>query len=80
MNNLSTLNRVLRVALSIGIVVTVLLMSGPVGNLAYAILVSIYAGLTGFLGWDPAIALMDKAHEKASEKTSHTHHDHLLHH
>jgi hypothetical protein len=80
MNNINTINRVLRVVLSLGIVVVVLGMTGPVGNLAYAFLVSIYAGLTGFIGWDPAIALMDRLHKKVTDKADHTHHNHLLHH
>jgi hypothetical protein len=80
MNNINTLNRAARIALSLGIVVTVLGMSGPVGNLVYAIFVSIYAGLTGFIGWDPAMALMDKMHKKSADKVGHVHDNHLAHH
>jgi len=80
MKNISTFNRVLRITLSLGIVVAVLNMSGPVGNLVYALFISLYVGLTASIGWDPMIALMNRVTGKAASESDHVHHDHLLHH
>ncbi len=72
--NISSLNRVLRIVLSLGLVFTVLSMSGPLGALVSLPFVSIYAGITGFIGWDPVIALMSDVHQKLTAKPTHIHH------
>ena len=59
-SNINTVNRIARLALSLGLIFIVLSLSGPLGALAYLPYVSIYTGITAFIGWDPAIALMNR--------------------
>ena len=77
MNNISTLNRIFRIALSLGLIVAVLNGSGPLGAMAYLPFISIYAGLTAFIGWDPVNALVSKLEKVLAIKHSHTHHGDL---
>ena len=72
MENINTLNRTFRIALSLGLVVVALNMTGPLGDVAYALFVSIYAGITGFIGWDPVIAFLSKFSWKPVVKQAHT--------
>lgn len=72
--NISNLNRVLRTVLSLGLVFAVLSMSGPLGALVSLPFISIYAGITGFIGWDPVIALINDVHQKLTTKPTHIHH------
>jgi hypothetical protein len=58
--NINYVSRFLRVALSLGLVFAVLNAAGPLGALVYAPFVSIYAGITGFIGWDPLYALVSE--------------------
>ena len=59
-SNINTVNRIARLALSLGLIFIVLSLGGPLGALAYLPFVSIYTGITAFIGWDPAIALMGR--------------------
>jgi hypothetical protein len=70
--NIGIVNRVLRMALSLGLVFTILSMSGPLGALVYLPFVSIYAGLTAFIGWDPVHALLGQVPQQT--KSGHHHH------
>ncbi len=72
--NISILNRVFRIALSLGLIFTILSMSGPLGAMLYAPFFSIYAGITAFIGWDPVNALMSKVQEWLTDTTTHVHH------
>jgi len=78
MENINILDRTLRIVLSLGIVLVMLNMSGPLGIAAYAVFVSIYAGITGFIGWDPVISLMSKTDKKVSATHGHAHHGKLV--
>lgn len=77
MKNINTLDRTLRMALSLGLVLIALNMSGPIGTLAYAVFVSIYAGITAAIGWDPMIAAMSNS-DKQSVGKRHTSHGNLI--
>jgi hypothetical protein len=74
--NISVVDRAFRIAISLGVVVAVLSMSGPVGGLVYALFVSAYLGITAFIGWDPVSALMGRF-EGASTKEPRAPHGHL---
>ncbi len=56
-NNISISGRIFRIALSTGLIVAVLNSTGPLGAMVYLPFVSIYAGLTAFIGWDPVNAI-----------------------
>jgi hypothetical protein len=75
--NISNMNRVARIVLSLGLVFAVLNAAGPLGALVVAPFISIYAGITGFIGWDPVSALMSQAREASAAKPAHVHHDGL---
>jgi hypothetical protein len=66
--NITTINRVSRVALSIALVMAVVNMTGPLGVLTVMPFISIYAGITGFIGWDPIAALLNQIEVKAADK------------
>lgn len=75
--NINTINRVSRIVLSLGIVYAVLSMSGPLGALVYAPFISIYAGITGFIGWDPVNELISKRRASPAANLAHVHHGEL---
>jgi hypothetical protein len=75
--NISNMNRAARVVLSLGLVFAVLNAAGPLGALAVLPFISIYAGITGFIGWDPVSAFMNQAFEAPEAKPVHVHHDGL---
>ena len=63
-NNISTSGRIFRIALSVGLVMLVMNSAAPLGNLAYLPFVSIYAGITGFIGADPVNTLASMISKK----------------
>jgi len=77
-NNISTLNRIFRIVLSLGLIAVVLNGSGPLGAMVYLPFISIYAGITAFIGWDPVNALAKKPEKAITATHSHTHHGDLL--
>jgi hypothetical protein len=66
--NITTINRVSRVALSVALVLAVVNLSGPLGVLTIMPFISIYAGITGFIGWDPISALLNQVEVKAANQ------------
>jgi len=70
MYNISISGRVFRIALSIGLILTVLNSGSPLGNMVYLPFAAIYAGITGFIGWDPVNKLASIVEEKIKSKTS----------
>ncbi len=54
--NISTGERVIRMAVTAGLIGTVLTHSGDLGYLTLLPLMSVYTGLTAFIGWDPVVA------------------------
>jgi len=78
MENITILNRTFRIALSLGLIFVTLNMSGPLGTVVYALFISIYAGITASIGWDPLIALMGSIDKKSSLKLVHGHHSGLV--
>jgi hypothetical protein len=75
--NINIMNRVGRVVLSVGLVFAVMSVSGPLGTLVALPFVSIYAGITGFIGWDPVAALLGKVHFSPVLEPKHVPHDGL---
>jgi hypothetical protein len=74
--NITVADRLFRIAISLGLVLAVLSMSGPVGSLVYALFVSIYLGITAFIGWDPVNALLNPSpspQEKPAAKQGYHH-------
>ena len=76
--NISIYGRVIRIALSIGLVMAVMNMSAPLGAMVYLPFISIYAGITGFIGWDPVNAVVKQFQEQAMSKPGYVHHDRLI--
>jgi len=66
--NISTSGRVFRIALSLGLVMVTISSAAPLDQLVYLPFISIYAGITGFIGADPVNALMNKISEKIAAK------------
>ncbi len=73
-NNISTSGRIFRIVLSVGLVMFVMNSAAPLGNLAYLPFVSIYAGITGFIGADPVNALASMISKKMAAKPSYARH------
>jgi hypothetical protein len=46
----------------------VLNLSGPLGVLTIMPFISIYAGITGFIGWDPVTALLGQLEARHAAK------------
>lgn len=56
--NISNSERVARVVLGVGVILDVVFhASGPLGWVAILPILSIYPGLTGFIGYDPIYAM-----------------------
>jgi hypothetical protein len=75
--NISNMNRAARIVLSLGLVFAVLNATGPLGALVALPFISIYAGITGFVGWDPVSALASQAREASEAKSVSIHQDGL---
>jgi hypothetical protein len=71
--NITVIDRAFRIAISLGVVLAVLNMSGPLGSMVYALFVSIYLGITAFIGWDPIAALMGRVSKGVSARPAHVH-------
>jgi len=69
-NNISISGRVFRIALSTGLILTVLNSGAPLGAMVFLAFASIYAGITGFIGWKPINKLASVVEEKMQGKTS----------
>ncbi len=79
MNNISLLNRAFRLLVTFAIVFSVLSVDGPIHNLVYALFISIFTGLTAFIGWCPAVALMDRLHKHLPSHSDVVTHNKLSH-
>jgi hypothetical protein len=77
-SNISTLNKIFRIVLILGLIAVVLNGSGPLGAMVYLPFISIYAGITAFIGWDPVHAVAKKLEKTITIKHSHTHNGDLL--
>ncbi len=68
--NIGTVERALRMAVTLGIVVAVLNVNGELGYLALLPLLAIYTGITAFIGWDPIEALADSMKQSMTSSAS----------
>jgi len=59
-SNLSVTERGVRVFLSAGLIAATLAGQGAIGTFAFAPLLAIYPGITGFIGWDPLLSLIGR--------------------
>jgi len=66
--NISISGGIFRVTLSVGLILVVMNSNAPLNDAVYLAFVSIYAGITGFIGWDPVNAIMDRVSEKLIAK------------
>ncbi len=76
--NISTSDRLFRLVVSLGLILSVVSGTGPIGAMAYLPIIALYPGLTASTGWDPVIALSKQLREKSAAKPRNARHGQLV--
>lgn len=66
--NIETGERIVRTAVTVGLIASVFTQSGDLGPLSLLPLLAIYTGITALTGWDPIAATIDSLGESRHER------------